>query len=106
MTADPIYRDAPPAASQRVRALHAWIAIYPDGSEGIMSADMTFDGQRRHMPLLSSQRATAESLRPIAERVRDEALRQAHRDIRIELRRFAVSGAIEAAVGVSWEGHA
>jgi hypothetical protein len=83
-----VYRDDPPPLRQRVHALYVWIAVYADGSEGIVSADVPFEATVRHMPLMSSQHATAAALRPVAERIRAEALRQAGRDMHVELRQF------------------
>ena len=98
---DPLYHDLPTPSAQRVHALYVWICVNDDNSEGIVSADVPFEGVTRHMPLMSSQPATAAALRPIAERIRDEARRQAGREMRVELRYFALAETPEP-VRVSW----
>lgn len=97
-----VYRDMPPPAAQRVSRLWAWIATHDDGSEGIISADLPFEGVSRHIPLLSSQRATALALRPVAERVRDEAMRQSNRRVTIALRAFSADDPQPTPIEVNW----
>lgn len=86
----PRYVDDPPAADQRVTEMHVWIATQSDGGEGIASADVYLGPEigERHMPLMASNRKTAERLAPIAERTRQEALVQAGRKITMRLVTF------------------
>ena len=87
---DPRYIDNAPDSSQRITVLHVWVSILEDGSEGIVSADLPFETVTRHMPLLSSRYTTAVALRPLAENIRDEALHQAGRVMRVALRTFTL----------------
>lgn len=82
-----LYIDQKPDPEQRITELHVWVAIYGDGSEGIISADATIAGQLRHMPLMSSKLGTAHVLRPLAQRSAAMGAESDH-EIRIELRTF------------------
>lgn len=84
------YRDAPPPADQRVTEMHVWIATHPDGAEGIASADVDFGPGfgLRHMPLMSSQRGTAEKMHVWAEELRQQALVQAGKRVTLRLVTF------------------
>jgi hypothetical protein len=60
-----------PPAGPRIEALYGWIATYPDGSEGVISAALPLPGSlaslgRRVLPLLAASRQTAEMLAPYA----------------------------------------
>jgi hypothetical protein len=72
------YVNNPPAADKRVTELHCWIGAHDDGGEGIMSTDMDLgDGiGLRHIPLMTSNRAVAEEMRPNVERMLGEARAQ------------------------------
>lgn len=85
------YIDAPPPPEQRITELHVWIAIYPDGSEGIVSADLPLSFGTRHSPLLSSKRKVAESLGRLAREVQRAAMHQAQRIVRVELRTYRLT---------------
>lgn len=79
---------APPGEDNRVYELHCWIAIYPDGREGIMSADMDLAmGVRRHAPLLSSKREVTERLGEIARLAQEKSV-AAGQPVKIVLRSF------------------
>jgi hypothetical protein len=68
------YLDMPPPGEQRITELHLWVATYPDGGEGVVSADIPIpDIGSRHMPLMSSKRAVAERLKPYAESAQQAA---------------------------------
>jgi hypothetical protein len=81
--------DLPPPAAQRINQLHCWIATYPNGSEGIISADMPMPGYGiRHMPLMASKREVAEGLAGLARRAQRAAMHKTDRMIRIRLCSF------------------
>ena len=84
------YLDEPPAAEKRVDELHVWIATHPDGGEGIASADVDFGPGfgLRHMPLMSSQRGTAEQMQGWADLMRQQALIQAGKRVTLRLVTF------------------
>jgi hypothetical protein len=89
MSDDKDYLNIPPAPGQRVTQLFAWIAIHPDGGEGIMSTDMPLgDLGMRHMPLITSKREVAEKMRPIAEQTASQASTAAGAPVAIVLRSF------------------
>jgi hypothetical protein len=87
MVEDVIYLDQPTPKGQRISALHVWIAVYADGSEGIVSTDIPMpDGQgMRHMPLMSSDLDLAKSLEVRARRLQVAAIHQADRIVRMRL---------------------
>lgn len=71
--------------------IFVWIGIGQDGKEGILSMDVPIDdsGERRHMPLFSSNRAFAEgTLAELARRVQRASMHRADRFVKIELRTF------------------
>lgn len=80
-----LHLDMPPPPSQRIRELHCWIAVYADGSQGILSADMAMDFGTRHTPLISSKREVAESLEPMARRAQRAAMHQSNRITHLRL---------------------
>ena len=82
------FLDLPHKPDQKVRTIWAWIAIYTDdGTEGIISADMPFQGTTRHLPLMSSQRHTVEALAPLARKIQREATNAGYQ-CRVVLREF------------------
>jgi hypothetical protein len=90
---DFVYLDTPPPTGRRITELHVWIAIYPDGSEGIVSADLPMPNGlgHRHMPLMNSSRASAEAAEPIARRVQRHAMHSSMRIVKLKLVTFRVS---------------
>jgi hypothetical protein len=83
--------DDPPPPHQRITRLYAWVAIHDDGGEGILSADLPFPGEgRRHMPLISSKRSTAQMLESLARKIAADA-GKAGKPVRCELRIFDLS---------------
>lgn len=71
-----------PDADTRITELHCWIAIYPNGGEGIVSTDIELAWGVRHTPLMSGRRDLAEKLGEIAQRTLG--------DLKLELRTFRV----------------
>ena len=78
-----------------IRELHVWIAVDPEtGGEGLLSADMSLPVPdethvaMRHMPLMSSSREVALSLRPLAEALQRKALAETGFPVRVELRSY------------------
>lgn len=86
---DPLLIGKPPAANKRVDELHIWIAIQPDGGEGIMATDLPYGlpGHIRHLPLMSSNRDTAEAMSDVAHQVQAHAAQQGQ-FITIQLRTY------------------
>ena len=85
----PILADFPPDAGQRVHVLYAWIATHPDGSEGIMSADLPMFEGMRHVPLLSSKRHVVENMRDLVEQIVSMSV-AAGTPIKYELRTYRI----------------
>lgn len=54
---------------KRIAELWAWVAIEKDGSEGVLGAEMTIEGQRMFVPLVGADRARIESYRAYAEAI-------------------------------------
>jgi hypothetical protein len=77
-------------ASPPVTELHVWIGHYAEGGEGILSGDfpMPYALGLRHMPLMNSDRAVAETFAPMARRIQSSSQHAASRITRIELRTF------------------
>lgn len=74
---------APTPPEQRVHEIFVWVAINPDGSEGIIATDM--------VPLFTSRRHVAEgALRKTAEMLRTEG-RKIGVEFRIELRHYTLA---------------
>lgn len=61
---DPKYLHLPRPPEQRIDSLHVWIAINPDGSEGVFSADVPLPAGlgTRHTPLMSSNLVVAQKM--------------------------------------------
>lgn len=55
--------DSPPTEGQMIRALHAWIATYPDGTEGIIAHGLPGLGMT---PLVTSRHPAAVQMEPLA----------------------------------------
>lgn len=84
------YVDLPQDADQRISAIHVWIATQPDGSEGLISADLDAGPLigMRHMPLMSSKRHIAEGFAGVADKMRKEILKTTGKDVTIRLVTF------------------
>jgi hypothetical protein len=78
-----VYLDLPPDEDQRIQRLYCWVAIQPDGSEGIPS--MSVDGHT--MPLVTSKRRVADLMSSAAVDA-SEAAKAAGKPVRLELRVF------------------
>jgi hypothetical protein len=84
--------DLPPEAGT-IDTVYIWIGVHRDGREGMISADMPAAfGATRHMPLITSRRASAEAMAPLAERIRRESTHKTNRIVRVELRTFSRRG--------------
>jgi hypothetical protein len=80
-----------PTPGQIIREIHAWIATYPDGSEGIMAAGVQGIGMT---PLLSSRLELAKSMEPLARKTQRETMRHPpHWIVSIRLVTFTISEA-------------
>ena len=79
-------------ASPPIVELHVWIGHFQGGGEGMVAADLPLPGGlgQRHMPLMNSRRDRAESMRPLAERVKSASQHGENRIVRLELRTFRV----------------
>lgn len=55
-----------PGQGQKIEAIYAWVAVEPDGGEGVCSMQIG----NTHMPLVGADQARVESLRPQAEQIR------------------------------------
>lgn len=76
----------PPDPGKRIEMLYLWIAIHPNGAEGIIAADLeVMPGEIRHTPLMNSRRDSAEAMRPIATSLGAAS----DPPVRVELRAFA-----------------
>ena len=53
-----------PTPGQMITELHCWIATYSDGTEGIIGGNIGHGSGM--MPMMSSRRATAAMLKPLA----------------------------------------
>lgn len=60
-------------AEEPITQLYVWIAVYPDGSEGMLSRDMPTPWGKRHMPLFTSKLDVAQKMQRIAELIQTEA---------------------------------
>lgn len=74
-----------PPPDQRIRQLHAWIATFPDNSEGIIAGGFQGLGMA---PLVSSSRDIAEKMEPMAIRARQANLVGAGRIVSVRLVTF------------------
>jgi hypothetical protein len=88
--------DDRPPPEQRVAMLYAWVAIYPNGSEGIISGIVPTIGAT---PLISSQSRSALRLESAARRCQDLSAQRGE-PIRIELRAFQAIGPLAGQTGV------
>jgi hypothetical protein len=80
---------------QQITELFVWVAINPDGSEGICSADIEIPGHgSRHMPMMTSQRRLLPSIKSLKERLAEMADDQGL-GLRYELRRFIFTGVLD-----------
>ena len=77
-----------PTQGQFIRELHVWIATYPDGTEGIVAGGLEGLGIT---PLMSSRRATAESLESQARRAQRAVMHQANRIVSLRLVTFTTT---------------
>lgn len=75
-----------PEPEKRIEMLYLWIAIHPNGAEGIIAADLeVMPGVIRHTPLMNSRRDGAEAMRSIAIGLGESS----DPPVRVELRAFA-----------------
>jgi hypothetical protein len=56
-----------PGTGQKIEALYAWVAVEPDGGEGVCSAQI----EEIHMPLVGADIERIKSLREYAEMIRE-----------------------------------
>lgn len=85
---DPIdYLDLTPEENP-IREIYVWIGVHTDGREAMLSADLPFAFGKRHAPLMSSRRETAEMMGRIARQIQRAAMHRAARFVKIELRTF------------------
>lgn len=77
-----------PTPGQRITDLHCWIATYADGTEGIVAAGLEGLGITT---LLSSRRAAAERLEPIAKAGLRESMHFAHPIVSVRLVTFTTT---------------
>jgi hypothetical protein len=76
---------SPPTPGQLITELHAWVATYADGTEGIIAGELPGMGMT---PLITSRRAVAESLEELARRAQRLTMHTRHRVVRIRLVTF------------------
>lgn len=82
------YRDAAIPENQRVSELHVWVAIQPNGAEGIVSADFDIDGMKQRMPMLSSMREVAEKMTGIARKMERQSFEETGVAVKLRLVTF------------------
>lgn len=63
-----IYPVADPPDGYKITELFAWVAVYPNGGEGIISMDMEMPMGIRHVPLVTASRSLAERMKPVADK--------------------------------------
>jgi len=83
MTARLIKSESTPG--QQITELHAWVATYEDGTEGIVAGGVAGVGLT---PLLSSRRDLAENMQGLAREAQRMTMHTQHRVVRIRLVTF------------------
>lgn len=61
-----------PATGQKIERLYAWVAVEPDGGEGLMGGELMGPGNG-FIPMIGADTARIESLRPLAVALAKEA---------------------------------
>lgn len=74
-----------PTPGQRITELHCWIAIYADGTEGIIAGGLPGIGMT---PLVTSRRHAAEQLEAVARNAMRLSQNTPHRVISVRLVTF------------------
>jgi hypothetical protein len=70
-----------------VSTLYAWIALFADGSEGLLSRDMQTPFGRRHLPLITSKLDVANHMEAVAKQIQTESVKRGLR-FKIVMRTF------------------